>query len=73
MSKSSSARSRASAKYNAKTYKTFSVNAKFDEYEMITDYCARNGISKNALLLGSVKYIISNNIDITADRSKEDD
>ena len=37
----SKAHTRASKKYNAKTYKTFTVNAKIAEYEKITEYCHR--------------------------------
>lgn len=64
--KSSDARIRANAKYNAKTYKTFSVHAKFDEYDKITAYCKQHDISKAQLLLRSAKYCIENNIDISA-------
>lgn len=64
--KSSDARIRANAKYNAKTYKIFSVNAKFDEYDKITAYCKQHDISKAQLLLRSAKYCIENNIDISA-------
>ncbi len=60
----SEAQKRADKKYHDKKYKTFSVNAKADEYELIDEFCKRNGISKNALLLKSTKYCIKNNIDI---------
>lgn len=64
MSKASEARIRANNKYNAKTYKAFTVNAKFDEYDKITDYCEKHGISKAQLLLKSAMYCIDNNIDL---------
>lgn len=60
----SKAHSRASKKYNAKTYKAFTVNAKFDEYDKIVKYCAENDISKAQLLLKSAMYCIDNNIDV---------
>lgn len=55
---------KASKKYNAKTYKAFTVNAKTAEYEKITEYCNKMGISKAKLLLKSAEYVIDNNIDI---------
>ena len=56
------AQKRADKKYKEKTYKTFSVNAKFDEYAMIENYCNDNNISKNKFLLSAAAYIIDNNI-----------
>ena len=56
------AQKRADKKYHEKTYKTFSVNAKFDEYAMIENYCNSNNISKNKFLLSAATYIINNNI-----------
>lgn len=69
MGKASEARIRANNKYHAKTYKTFTVNAKIAEYEKITDYCNNTGISKAQLLLKSAMYCIDNNIDLN---SKQD-
>ena len=62
--KTSEARLRANAKYNAKTYKTFSVHAKIEDYDKITAYCAQYDISKAQLLLRSAKYCIKNCIDL---------
>lgn len=59
------AQKRADKKYKEKTYKTFTVNAKFDEYDKIVKYCNDNNISKAQLLLKSAMYIIDNNIDIS--------
>ena len=59
------AQKRAESKYKAKTYKTFTVNAKIDEYQKITDYCDKNGISKAQLLLRSAEYVIDNDIDLS--------
>ena len=56
------AQKRADKKYHEKTYKTFTVNAKFDEYAMIEKYCNDNNISKNKFLLSAATYIINNNI-----------
>lgn len=66
----SEAQKRADKKYHDKKYRTFSVNAKVDEYEMIAKYCEKNGISKNALLLNSARYCIENNIDLKTKESE---
>ncbi len=60
----SKAHIRASKKYNEKTYKTFTVNAKFDEYDKITDYCEKNNLSKAQMLLRAARYCIDHNIDL---------
>ena len=62
--KSSEARIRANKKYNAKTYKPFTINAKIAEYEKISEYCQKNNISKAQLLLRAANYCIDNNIDL---------
>ncbi|MDE7293729.1 MAG: hypothetical protein K2N72_04815 [Oscillospiraceae bacterium] len=64
MPKATEAKIRANNKYNAKTYKAFTVNAKIAEYQKITDYCNKTGISKAQLLLRAAEYVIDNNIDI---------
>ena len=51
----SESRRKANAKYNAKTYKSFTVNMRIPEYETVDDYCRRAGISKNQLILISCK------------------
>ena len=56
------AQKRADKKYHEKTYKTFTVNAKFDEYATIEKYCNDNNISKNKFLLSAAAYIINHNI-----------
>ena len=56
------AQKRADKKYHEKTYKTFTVNAKFNEYEKIEKYCQEKSISKAQLLLKAAMYIIDNNI-----------
>lgn len=61
----SEAQKRADKKYKSKTYKTFTVNAKIDQYDIITDYCNSHGISKSQLLLLSAMYCIDNNIDVS--------
>ncbi len=60
----SKAHTRASAKYNAKTYKTFTVNAKIAEYEQITAVASSIGMSKAGFLLAAAKYCIENSIDL---------
>ena len=62
--KTSDARLRANAKYNAKTYKTFTVNAKISDYEIISEYCEQHDISKAKLLIEAAKYIIDNGIEL---------
>ena len=49
-------------KYKEKTYKTFSVNARISDYEIIEKFCTDNNISKNQLLLKSALYCISHKI-----------
>lgn len=49
----SDAQKKADAKYHAKTYRPFTVNAKIAEYEIIDDYCEKTGISKNQLVITS--------------------
>ena len=49
-------------KYKEKTYKTFSVNARISDYEIIDKFCTDNNISKNQLLLKSALYCISHTI-----------
>jgi len=64
MPKATAAKIRANNKYNAKTYKAFTVNAKIAEYEKISEYCEKNDISKAQLLLRSALYCIDNDIDL---------
>ena len=56
------AQKRADKKYHEKTYKTFTVNAKKEEYATIEKYCQEKSISKAQLLLKAAMYIIDNNI-----------
>ena len=58
------AQKRANKKYNAKTYRPFTINAKIAEYEKISEYCEKHGISKAQLLLRAADYCIDNNIDL---------
>lgn len=69
--KSSDARLRANAKYHAKTFRSFTVNAKIPDYEFITKYCDSHNISKTKFLIGAAKYFINKNIDI--DEIKDSD
>ena len=62
--KNTAARIRANNKYNAKTYKSFTVNAKIPEYEIIDNYCNDHNISKAQLLIKAALYCIDNNIDL---------
>ena len=56
------AQKRADKKYKEKTYKTFSVNARISDYEIIDKFCTDNNISKNQLLLKSALHCISHKI-----------
>ena len=60
----SKAHIKATAKYNKANYKQLKANIKPSDYQMINDYCAENDISKAALIVNSIKYVIDNNIDI---------
>ena len=62
--KNTEARIRANNKYNAKTYKTFTVNAKISDYDVIQAYCDARGISKAKFLISAAKYAIDNDIDV---------
>ena len=62
MRKRTEAQIQAEKRYKAKTYKTFTVNAKIADYEKIELYCNANNISKAQLLLKAAMYIIDNNI-----------
>lgn len=62
----SEAQKRADARYKAKTYKTFTVNAKIADYEQITAFSDSLGMSKAGFLLAAAKYCINNNVDLTS-------
>ena len=58
------AQAQAEKRYKAKTYKTFTVNAKVADYEKIVTFCNSKSISKAQLLLKAAMYIIDNNITV---------
>lgn len=60
----SDAKKRANKKYHDKTYKNFTINARFKDYELIDTYCKNNDISRNKLLICAAKYCINNNVDL---------
>lgn len=62
--KSSDSHIKAVAKYNAKNYKTFSVNMKPEDYEKLLLVSENAGTGKSRLLIECFKYINENNIDI---------
>lgn len=64
MRKRTEAQKRAEKRYKAKTYKTFTVNAKIADYEKIELFCNTNNISKAQLLLKAAMYVIDNDISI---------
>ena len=51
--------------YNAKNYKQLKANLKFEDYEIIDNFCKDRNISKTQFIVNSCKYIIDNNIDIS--------
>lgn len=64
----SDAQKKADKKYHETHLKSFTVNVKISDYDMITQYCVANSISKSKLLLESAKYIIDNDIDLTKEK-----
>lgn len=62
--KSSEARIKANAKYAAKTYKRYAVNARLEFATVIDQYCKDHNMSNSGLFLKAVKYCIDNNIDL---------
>lgn len=62
--KNSKAQIKAVSKYNAKTYKTFTINAKIPDYELIQAYCDGREVSKAKFLLAAAKYCIEHDIDV---------
>ena len=64
MRRRTEAQAQAEKRYKAKTYKTFTINAKIAEYEKIVTYCNNKGISKAQLLLKAALYVIDNDISV---------
>ena len=64
----SEAQKKADKKYHETHLKSFTVNAKISDYDMITRYCESNAISKSKLLLESARYIIDNDIDLSSEK-----
>lgn len=63
------AQKRASAKYHAKNYKSFTVNARIAEYKIITNYCEKFGISRNQLMIKAcMEWIKNHPIDNTGNK-----
>ena len=63
--KSSDARLKANAKYNAKTYHRYAVNTRKEYIPVIEEYKAKNGItSDSGIFNAAIKYCIENNIDL---------
>lgn len=64
--KSSNARIKANAKYNAKTYKRIAVNTRLEYIETIEEYKSRNGITSDSGIFNAcIMYCIENNIDLS--------
>ena len=69
--RNSEARIRASARYNAKTYKNIAIRIKPADYALIDDYAHSHNISKASLITRAVKYCIANNIDLTVEKEQD--
>jgi hypothetical protein len=54
------AQKKTNAKYHAKTFKAFTVNAKISDYEIIGDFCNSNSISKTKFLISAAMHCIDN-------------
>ena len=50
------------AAYNARNYHKITINCREAEYQEITEYCEKNGISKNKMFVDSVLYCINHGI-----------
>lgn len=50
--------------YQKEHYKRIVADYKPADYNLITDYCNDNGISRTAYILACCKYCIENNIDV---------
>lgn len=48
--------------YNKENYKNVALRIKPNDYDIINNYCKDMNISKQALFLNAVKYIINNDI-----------
>lgn len=53
--KSSDARIRANAKYNAKTYKRLTLSIKLNEFEKIQAEVQKQGVSMNSFILECIR------------------
>lgn len=56
----SKAHIKASNKYNKENYKQLKVNVKPDDFNLIDDYCKKNGISKAKFIVEACKFYIEN-------------
>lgn len=51
-------------KYKKEHYKRIVADVKPNDYNLITNFCNDNGISKTAYIVACCKYCIDNNIDV---------
>lgn len=63
--------SKAVAKYNEKTYKTFSVNPKFDEYERLELLSASCKVGKSNILISLLNQLSDEQIAELVKRENE--
>ena len=74
--KSSEARIKANAKYNAKkiadgTNKRLGLTIKATDYNMIDQHCAAVGMSKAAFIVAAARYCIDHDINLNGDTNNE--
>lgn len=62
--KSSAAKLRANAKYDAKAYEKKLVRFKPEQWKKFKDFTAENGYTDNGFIISAVMYCIENNIDL---------
>lgn len=62
--KNSEAKIRANAKYNAKTYKRYTINIRKSDSVVIDDYIQVHNLSNSKFFELAVKYCIKNNIEL---------
>lgn len=66
--KSSAAKLKANAKYDAKAYEKKLVRFKHDQWEKFKKHTAENGYTDNGFIISAVMYCIENNIDLKSEK-----
>lgn len=66
MAKNSTARIRANARYNAKSYDDMKIHVKKGERDRLKLYCLQHETSLNGFVTAAVAYCIQNGVDLTS-------